>query len=212
MKKIIMFCTLTLSIFTMKAQEEGTVSVFFNGGYTFDETIPYDFTDLEVAGGFQWGGGLEYFVDKDVSIDLKYTRLDTDFSARIPVGNGVNVTDSGSMQYYLFGGTKYFNSGSKAVPYFGGSIGVGIMDSEDFSAQTGFAWDIKAGVKIKTDGPVSVKLQAYLQSILSTNGSDYWYYWGYAYSVPDYHRALSFGLGAVLAYDFKAKTKNPLYD
>jgi opacity protein-like surface antigen len=200
-----MFCSLALiTLGSMKAQERGTISPFLNAGYTFDETIPYDFADLKIAGGFQWGLGVEYFVNRDISVDLKYNRMDSEFSAEVPVGNNFSTEVSdGSTQYYLLGMNKYFNSGSKAIPFIGGGIGVGIMDMDGASAESGFAWDIRGGVKINTGGSASVKLQAYLQSLLTSSGSDYWYYWGYVYSTPDYHRSLSFGLSAVIGFDIK---------
>ncbi|HWS60352.1 MAG TPA: hypothetical protein VN182_05440 [Flavobacterium sp.] len=209
MKKIIMFCSLALiSVSSMNAQERGTISPFANLGYTFDETIPYDAADMKIAGGFQWGLGVEYFVNRDISVDLKYNRMDSEISIdNVPVsGNsgkfGTLVAD-GATQYYLLGMNKYFNSGKKAIPFIGGGIGYGIMDADGADALGGFAWDFRGGVKINTGGSATVKLQAYLQSILTSSGSDYWYYWGYVYTTPDYHRALSFGLSAVIGFDIK---------
>lgn len=207
MKKIIFIFVLALTTGSLKAQERGTISPFANLGYTFDETIPYDLTDLKISGGFQWGLGVEYFVNRDISVDLKYNRMDSEFSANVPdpiINNKwSNKVADGSTQYYLLGMNKYFNSGSKAIPFIGGGIGVGVIDADGVSAESGFAWDIRTGVKFNTGGTTTVKLQAYLQSLLTSSGTDYWYYWGYVYSTPDYHRALSFGLSAVIGFDIK---------
>ena len=79
MKKIIMFCSLALlTVGSMKAQDRGTVSPFVNLGYNFDETIPYDYSDMKIAGGFQWGVGAEFFVNRNISVELKYNRMDSE--------------------------------------------------------------------------------------------------------------------------------------
>lgn len=195
-----------LCVFQTNAQEQGTISLFANANYNFEETVPYDYADLNIKDGLQWGGGLEYYLNNYSSVELKYNRMDTDFAVKgFYNGDSRYGASKGSLQYYLLGYTGYFNKGSKAVPFLGASVGLGIADTPDFSAETGFAWDLRAGVKMKTGGPVTVKLQAYLQSMLTTAGTDYYYYWGYVYAYPEYHRILQFGFGAVLNYDFKSR-------
>jgi uncharacterized membrane protein len=70
---------------------------------------------------------------------------------------------------------------------------------------TKFAWNIKTGVKINTGKAVSFKLNAYLQSVVSTFGTDYWNTWYGVVAVPDYATLLQFGLGGAICLDFPKK-------
>jgi hypothetical protein len=87
---------------------------------------------------------------------------------------------------------------------FGGGLGVGILNGGGESA-TKFAWNIKTGVKINTGKAVSFKLNAYLQSVISTFGYDYWNTWYGPVAVPDYATLLQFGLGGAICLDFLKK-------
>lgn len=206
MKKIIALLVVLFGASSLQAQEQGSVTIFVNAGYTLEETVPYDFGDLKLKDGLQWGGGLEYFLSKYNSVELKYNRMDTDYTFTGYFDGGDRYgTGSGSVQTYLIGYNNYFykEGNSKAVPFIGGSLGLGIADAPDISAETGFAWDIRVGVKMKGSGPVSLKLQAYLQSMLTTAGYDYWNYYGYTYAVPSYSRILQFGFGAVIGFNVK---------
>ena len=86
------------------------------------------------------------------------------------------------MNYILLGWNSYFNPDpdAKLIPYGGLGLGVGVIGVND-NTVTKFAWDARLGVKIKTPSVVSLKLEAYMQSIISTFGTDVWYgYGGYA--------------------------------
>lgn len=204
MKKIAIVAVMILGIGSVDAQQHGDITVFANAGYTMEETVPYDFGDLNIKDGLQWGGGLEYYLSSYNSVELKYNRMDTDF-AFSGIFNGQNLYQggTGSIQSYMIGYNNYFTKGgsSNATPFIGASVGLGIADAPDISAETGFAWDVKIGLKMKPAGPVSIKLQAYLQSMLTQAGYDYWNYYGYTYTVPQYARILQFGFGAVVGFD-----------
>lgn len=203
MKKFLVVAVL-LCIGSVNAQKQGGVTVFANAGYTLEETVPYDFGDLKIKDGLQWGGGLEYYLSSYNSVELKYNRMDTDFAfSGYFDGQNLYQGGKGSLQSYMIGYNNYFIKGdsSKATPFIGASIGLGIADSPEISAETGFAWDVKIGLRMKPSGPVSIKLQAYLQSMLTQAGYDYWNYYGYTYAVPQYARILQFGFGAVIGFD-----------
>lgn len=105
------------------------------------------------------------------------------------LGNQLNAgDDKGSFNFIIGDGTYYFDTGSSKVsPYLGGGLGVGIVEIPRNGSDTNFAWDIKAGVKIKTISSVSVNLNAYLQSMSAAVGNSY--YWTYYFgpvAVTDY--------------------------
>jgi opacity protein-like surface antigen len=205
MKKIVMIATVVFCSVALFAQR-GVVSLNLDAGYTFQDQINFDLGHAVVEAGFQYGGGLEFFVSDNKSFDIKYLRMDTHIPAYLTNSNTpVNVdSDKASVNYVLFGGNTYFGQDpdAKARPYGGLGLGLGIIGL-DGTNTTRFAWDAKLGVKIQTQKAVSLKLQAYMQSIVGTAGSDVWYgYWG-AYAVPDYVALWQFGFSGILCFDFR---------
>ena len=200
----------------VKAQDRGSVLLNVYGGYNFADRVDlYSPSYVQFGDGFQWGGGFEYFVQQHSSIGINYYRMDTSMEAYgRPVGsNGIGPitqlnpnNDSGALNYILADYTYYFNTGSETLkPYFGAGLGVGILETPQSGSETNFAWDLKLGAKIKTGGPVSINLQAYLQSMSEPIGSStYWNSWYGPISYTDYAVLYQFGLGAVISYDFKS--------
>lgn len=208
MKKILLIVSIVMSVFVMQAQP-GTISLNLDAGYTFGSRVNFDLLHTEVQGAFQYGGGIEYFAGFSNSVEMKYLRMDTQFPLYTDGGIQLNTAEAskGSINFILLGGNSYLNAGfhSKVMPFGGLSAGVGILNIDGSSA-TKFAFDAKVGVKIKTSSVVSFKLQAYLQSIISTFGTDVWVgAGGYAYTVPDYASLWQFGLGGVICFDFQKK-------
>ena len=135
---------------------------------------------------------------------MKYLRIDTGLPLYYENGSQVNPgDDKGAINYVLLGGNHYFDKGTKATPYLGGGLGIGIVETPQQGSDTNFAWEIKGGVKIKSASVVSVSLQASLQSMAAAVGTDtYWGYWG-PVAVTDYAYSYQFGLGAVIGFNFK---------
>lgn len=204
--------------FSMAASAQNAHSFLLNlyGGYTFSDKVDFDSSYARVEDGFEYGVGLEYFIMNNASIELKYNRLDTRMPlyTKVPLTNGANIIpagtqinagdDKGAINYILADYTYYFGSSSqKALPFLGAGAGVAILETPKSGSGTYFAWEVKAGVKVKTSSPLSINLNAYLQSMSAAVGYDYYwdYYWG-AVAVTDYASTFQFGLGAVISYDF----------
>jgi opacity protein-like surface antigen len=204
--KYFFFPLIILFFKTASQAQTGSLSANLYGGYTFKDKVNFDAAYTEVQDGFQWGVGLEYYTSSRTSIELKYLRMDTRFPLYSPQGVQVNTgNDNGNLQYILVGGNQYFpKSGSKLTPFIGGSLGVGIVGGEADNA-TKFGWDARAGVKFNTESVVSFKLQAYIQSIISTFGSDYWVTSSGVFVVPDYATIFQFGLGGAVCFDFNKR-------
>lgn len=215
MKKYHLLIVVFLFSLTMSAQGQGAFLLNLYGGYTFSDKVDFDSSYAKVEDGFEYGAGLEYFIMDNASIELKYNRLDTKMPLYtkvalpgygIPAGGQVNAgDDKGAINYILADYTYYFGSSSqKALPFLGAGAGISILESPKSGSGTYFAWEIKGGVKIKTDSAFSINLNAYLQSMSAAVGYDYYwdYYWG-PVAVTDYASTFQFGLGAVLCYDFK---------
>jgi hypothetical protein len=206
MKKSLLFLIIAISSVTLIAQP-GTISLNLDAGYTFHDKVNFDLAYTDVQGAFRYGGGLEYFMDFNKSVELKYHRMDTYFPLYTQAGIQLNTDDEskGSVNYILLGWNSYFGDAldAKVSPYGGLGLGVGIIGVNDNSVSK-FAWDAKLGVKIKTASVVSFKVEAYMQSIISTFGSDVWISGsGYAYAVPDYATLWQFGFTGIVCFDFK---------
>ncbi|MFH7011446.1 outer membrane beta-barrel protein [Flavobacterium sp. FlaQc-52] len=204
MKQYSLLLVVFLSVIGMNAQEARSFSLNLYGGYNFSDRLDYDGYSASIEDGFQYGVGFEYFVSRNNSVELKYLRADPKMPFYGPLGNQLNQgDDKGALNYILLGGTHYFDTGSNLLPYLGAGAGVGIIETPQSGNGTYFAWDIKAGVKIKTASVVSVNLNAYLESMTAAAGNSYyWTYYG-PVGVQDYVSIYQFGLGAVLSFNFK---------
>lgn len=186
------------------AQSSKSFLLNIYGGYVFSDKVEYENSYGYVEDGFEYGLGLEYFIMENNSLELKYNRLDTKLPLYGQMGTQINAgDDKGAINYVLLDYTYYFGSNSqKAIPFLGAGAGISILETPQSGSGTYFAWEIKAGVKIKTDSPLSINLHAYLQSMSAAVGDDYyWTYYGVV-GVTDYVSTFQFGLGASLSYDF----------
>lgn len=199
----ILFCTLA-----SKAQEPWSVTLNIYGSYNFQDKVNLDDYYAIVNEGFQYGAGSEFFLVRNKSIELKYLRMDTEMPLFNKAGNQLNGgTDKGSVNYLLIGGNNYFGSNidAKVLPFVGADIGIGIIDGQK-SASTKFAWDAKLGIKIQTSDVMTLKLNVYIQSIISTFGSDYWVYpTGVVVDYTGYGNLFQFGVGCSICVDFNKK-------
>ncbi|MNF87923.1 hypothetical protein D3C84_704020 [compost metagenome] len=215
MKKYHLLFAVFFFSLAMSAQSSGAFLLNLYGGYTFSDEIDFDSSYARVEDGFEYGIGLEYFFIDNQSIELKYNRFDTSMplytkiplsgNGSFPAGSQVNAgDDDGAINYILADYTYYFgSSASKALPFLGAGAGIAILETPQSGSGTYFAWEIKAGVKVKTNSPLSINFHAYLQSMSAAVGYDYYwdYYWG-PIAVNDYASTFQFGLGASLSYDF----------
>jgi hypothetical protein len=176
------------------------------GTYVFRDRVGFDHYTGYVNEGFQYGGGFEFYADHSRSIELKYLRQDTHFPLYNNGGSQLNASaEKGSVNYILLSGNNYVvtNPHSKAIPFGGLGLGVGIIDAQG-GTTTKFAWDAKLGVKVQASSSIAIKFHASLQSIISTFGSDFYYTGaGTAIAVPDYATLFQFGLGGALCFTLK---------
>jgi hypothetical protein len=207
MRRFSILLLLVIASTAVSFAQYSKLSLNATGGYTFQEKVTFDAGKAYANEAIQYGGSLEFFPSRYKSFELSYSYMNTE----MPV-YGLNGTQQnpkagkGGISYILAGGNTYFSksANSKAMPYIGGGIGVGILNNNNQSA-TNFAWNIKTGVKIKTSSVVSFKLNAYLQSMIGTAGNDYWYTWYGVVAVADYASIFQFGLGASVCIDFPGK-------
>jgi Outer membrane protein beta-barrel domain len=205
MKKLLLATGIFLLALVAKAQNQGDVGINLYGGYTFDDKISDNSYALKFKGAFQYGVGAEFYIRPSKSIELKYLRMDSDaVFTQYLVGADKVTNGNVGINYILIGGNNYFQTGNPSVkPFLGLDLGVGWLNSQTGS-HTGFAWDFKAGVKIKTSDSTALKLQGYFQTIWASYGGDVVVYpgWG-TYIYPENSSLYQFGLGAAFEFDFK---------
>jgi len=201
--KFIITAILVLTVGLVNAQAPKTISLNVYGGYTFKDRVNLDSYHIDVNDGFEYGAGLEYFLQRNKAIEIKYMRMDTKFPLIGPGGAQLNNKTDGSLNFVLLGGNNYFarTTDQKAVPYAGIDLGIGWAEGPEDGSGVKFAWDAKVGVKLMTHSAVSFKLQAYVQSMISAFGTDYWYYPGWGGTlVQDYAHVFQFGLGGAVCF------------
>lgn len=213
MKRLSIFLVVMVLMTALGIAQKGTFSLNFPLGYTFKDSVKFDAAHAHVSDGFQHGVGFEYFVGNAQSLELSYQRLYVNVPLYVELPSdkkhkqlNEGYYSSGAVNYILLGGSRYFGKSfdAKAQPFFGGGIGVGILEGGGESV-TSFAWNIKAGVKLNTGRAVYFKLNAYLQSVNSTFGNDYWNSWNGPVAVPENATLLQFGLGGAICLDFPKK-------
>lgn len=187
----------------LKAQ---TISANVFGGYTFQEKLDFGNAYALIHGGFMWGASVEGIGSRGEALELLYQYQSTNIPVYTHSGtsvNPLNVSDnSGVVSYLLINGIQYFNVNPKIIPYFGAGGGVGFVSvNSGNGSSTGFAWDLKTGVKIKTSKSVAIKLGAQLLSVLSQSGGHY-YYPGTPYAYSTYASIWQFGFTGGLTFDF----------
>jgi hypothetical protein len=204
MKNILMITGILICSIALKGQTEGEGTLNFNayGGYSLPAKVRTTGAYIRIRDGFQYGGGFEYFVADNKSFELKYLRLGTQFPLYNTSGIKLNSSnDKGSLNYILFGGNNYFGKkpDTKIRPFAGMSAGISILSA--LKTRIRFAWDAKVGIRIIAAPKVSVKCQAFAQSIISTFGSDYWTYPGGTFLTPKLTASFQVGLGAIICFD-----------
>lgn len=187
----------------LKAQ---TFSINAYGGYTFQDKVDFGNAYAEIKDGVMWGVSAEGIGPTGQALELLYQYQSTTipvYSRSNGVINPLNTSDNtGVISYLLINGTQYFNVNPKMMPYFGAGGGVGFVSvNSGKGSSTGFAWDLKTGVKIKAGNALSFKIGMQLLSVLSQSGG-YYYYPGSPYAYASYASIWQFGFTGGVAFDF----------
>ncbi|HEY4324810.1 MAG TPA: hypothetical protein VGN20_12520 [Mucilaginibacter sp.] len=190
----------------LKAQ---TISANVFGGYTFQDKLNFGNAYALVKGGFMWGVSAEGIGPQGQALELLYQYQSTTFpvynysGGGTPIVNPLSSSDhSGVVSYLLINGIQYFHVNPKIVPYFGAGGGVGFVSvNSGNGSSTGFAWDLKTGVKIKTSSSVGFKIGAQLMSVLSQSGGYYYY----PYSYTSFASIWQFSFTGGVTFDFGGK-------
>jgi opacity protein-like surface antigen len=113
-----------------------------------------------------------------------------------------NSNTTATVSYILLNFEQYMMNNPKIQPY--GGIGLGVAIYTAASTGTKFAWDLKAGVKIKASSSVGVKIGAQLLGSAQATGTAFYQPLpGYpVYPYTTYATILQFGFTGGLVFDF----------
>jgi hypothetical protein len=218
MKKIFLipFCLMAATAFPQKSTP---IAINLYGGYTFPDHLNLGYYNSYsnygyINGAAQYGGGIEFYLQPQRSLELSYQYMGTTCPFYSYLGQTNKKNDKSSAQYILIGGNNYFQTNGNISPFGGVGIGVGIAsfnyyDGGGTTTATKFAWNLRLGAKIGTNSRVSVKLLAYLQSIAQGVGVGVGFGTGGAGAgVTTYSTMLQFGLGGGLSFMLGGKSQN----
>ena len=149
-----------------------------------------------------------------IRLELMYLRLDTD----VPVNywnNGDKLTSlKVGINYIMANGVRSFPTHNpKMDPYAGLGLGMAIIDAENpvnnkSNSATKFAWNLRFGVNIWTEGRIGIKLQTMLISVpQGAGGGLYFGTGGVGAGVTTYSSIYQFVLGGGLVFKLGSAAK-----
>jgi opacity protein-like surface antigen len=172
------------------------------GGYTFRDKINFGSAYAYINEGGIWGVSVEGVNQQGTGIELLYQYQSTKIPLYFYPGNMQQNagTDGAVVSYALLNFEQYYVNNPKIQPY--GGIGLGAAfykgDSPGTTSETKFAWDLKAGVKLKATNSLGFKIGAQLLGSSQATGSAFYY--GYVYTT--YATILQFSFTGGLVFDF----------
>ena len=72
MKYYILLLAVFLSSIGLNTQDAKSTSFNLYGGYTFSDIIDFDLSHGTIKEGLEYGVGIEYFIEENSSVELKY--------------------------------------------------------------------------------------------------------------------------------------------
>jgi len=183
------------------------LSVNAFGGYTFRDRINFGNAYTYINGGGIWGVSVEGVNQQGSGLELLYQYQSTSLPTyQYPSNDLLAANNNSVISYLLLNFEQYYMANPKIQPY--GAIGLGAAfykgDYAGTSSATKFAWDLKAGVKIKASSSVGVKIGAQLLGSAQATGTAF-YSPGYGYPVypyTTYATILQFSFTGGLVFDF----------
>jgi hypothetical protein len=182
------------------------LSVNAYGGFTFRDKVNFSNAYVYINEGFMWGASLEGVNPQGTGLELLYQYQSTDIPTYTYPGNTqVTGNSSSVVSYLLLNFEQYLMNNPKFQPY--GALGLGAAfykgSSDGTSSTTKFAWDLKAGVKIKTNSALGFKIGAQLLGSSQATGTAFYVPpYGGVYPYTTYATILQFGFTGGLVFDF----------
>jgi opacity protein-like surface antigen len=193
-------------VFMAAAGYSQHLSVNAYGGFTFRDKVNFTNVYAYINEGFMWGVSVEGVNPQGTGLELVYQYQSTDIPTYTYPGNNQTNANTGSViSYLLLNFEQYMMNNPKIQPY--GGIGLGAAfykgSNEGTSSETKFAWDLKVGVKIRTNSALGFKIGAQLLGSSQATGTAFYVPpYGGVYPYTTYATILQFGFTGGLVFDF----------
>jgi len=203
------------ALVTMLAAAQVRLNAY--GSYVFDDGFEsyydtYDYYHGTIKGGFQYGLGVEYVVNKRYGIEVLYLRMPTTAPVTFQGGvlDPIKSRELDVVQnFILLGVQSLAQHPNGKLEGFGGLLGgAAIIDVDDPASErnastTEFAWGARLGVNFWAAPKIGFKFQAQLLSVAqATGGGLYFGFPAPGVAVSSYSTIYQFGLGGGLVYRF----------
>jgi len=200
---IVMLGALVQSVITQGAGILPKASLSLFGGYTFQDRLEFSDAYGYLRDAGHYGVSLEYFAHRAQSAELLYQRMDTKIPLYTPDGRPVNdQNNKAALNYIMLGSVRYLPLRHTVAVFGGADIGICVLTNKTDYTATKFAFDIKAGVKVKTPGKVGFKAQAQLFSVVqAVGGGMYVGTGGAGYGISTYSSVWQFGFTGAITID-----------
>ena len=153
MQKIIL--TLLASfVLGIATQAQTSFEIIPTGGYTFPDQLNFYNSYGRIEGALNWGGSMQFNVNRNFGIELQYTRIDAQsgiYKAGYPSQQPISQQNVG-INYIMAGPVQSFGfPGSPIHFFFGGLLGAAVFSPgpNDYSTNTKFAWGLETGTKTR---------------------------------------------------------------
>jgi opacity protein-like surface antigen len=198
-KLLISFVILTMAV-TGFSQH---LSLNLYGGYDFRDKINFGNAYAYINGGGIFGASLEGVNARGTGVELLYQYQRTNIPMyTYPGNNQLYSNTTATISTILLNFEQYMMNNPNIQPYGGIGLGAAIITASTNTVK--FAWDLKAGVKIKASSSVGVKIGAQLMGAAEATGTAF-YSPGYGYppyAYTTYSTILQFGFTGGLVFDF----------
>ena len=213
MKKILMLALLGMA--TMGATAQSFRANAY-GSYVFDDSFEsfydtYDYYTGTIKGGFQYGVGLEYVVQKRYGVEILWLHQSTEAPVTFQRG-ALNPISSRvfdvTQDYIMLGLQSVVPHPNGKIEGFGGLLGgIALVNVEDpesgrEASTDKFAWGVRMGANFWASEKIGIKLQAQLLSVAQATGGGLYFGGGAGVAVSSYSTIYQFGLGGGLVFRF----------
>lgn len=145
------FAVVPLGAATIPKTDTGAVEITPFIGYRFGGDLDHveGANQVEVAEGTSYGIMLDFEVEPDAFVEIRYSLQSTQLTATgSPFGAGkVDVTDL-DLEHYMVGGTYQWETPTAARPFVSADLGAVRFDPQGFDSETRFGFAIGGGVKL----------------------------------------------------------------
>lgn len=176
MKPAVVLALLTLAAAPATGQAQQGFEITPFAGYTtaggIDDESP-EIQDLELEGGFAWGGAATWFFSERMGAEVLYARQDSALGLATSAGSAelfdVDISQLLGSFVYRFG-----DAGAAARPFAFAGLGATFFDADDLEGETKLAATLGAGVEWFPKRSLGIRLHArYAPTHLNDASSDY---------------------------------------